>query len=343
MRLAAADKLEGHFPSEASVYPDPATEFPVARLTSPSWNSHLTAALRSRNWLLYSSDRTGKPQLFRMDLKTGESDQLTHVEDLDPASVVPLADERGFCYFDGMLLRQTSFLNGRDREIYRLADGWLHGTGLSVSTDGRDAAFMERRAAVSRLRLLAIARGSATTVVETDAVQSDPALRPRRAGILYRRQKDAWWLVNHDGRDNHRLKLAAGGAGQAFWSADGRSVLYLNFPEDRHALNAIREHVPDSGADQLVSVTSQFASFSPNADASIFVGASGNRGSPHLLLLDRATRRELTLCEHRASNPASVAPQFSPDSQRVYFQSDQHGKPAIYSLRVDRLVTKTET
>jgi len=34
---------------------------------------------------------------------------------------------------------------------------------------------------------------------------------------------------------------------------------------------------------------------------------------------------------------------FSADSQRVYFQSDRHGKPAIYAIRVDRLVEKTET
>jgi oligogalacturonide lyase len=62
-----------------------------------------------------------------------------------------------------------------------------------------------------------------------------------------------------------------------------------------------------------------------------------------VLLLLRATSRELTLCEHRASDPASVAPVFSPDSQRIYFQSDRHGKPAIYRMRVDTLVEKTET
>jgi len=36
----------------------------------------------------------------------------------------------------------------------------------------------------------------------------------------------------------------------------------------------------------------------------------------------RSVRRELTLCEHRASRP------------------DRHGKPAIYSLHVERLVER---
>ena len=49
-----------------------------------------------------------------------------------------------------------------------------------------------------------------------------------------------------------------------------------------------------------------------------------------------------TLAEHRASDPKMVAPVFSPNSQRVYFSSDQHGKPAIYTMSVERLVEETE-
>ena len=61
-----------------------------------------------------------------------------------------------------------------------------------------------------------------------------------------------------------------------------------------------------------------------------------------MLLLLRITRREFTLCEHKAANPETVAPVFSPDSRRVIFQSDRDGHPAIYSVHVDRLVEPTE-
>jgi oligogalacturonide lyase len=84
-------------------------------------------------------------------------------------------------------------------------------------------------------------------------------------------------------------------------------------------------------------------SFGANADSSVFVGASGSKASPYLLLLVRSVRRELTLCEHRASDPRLVSPQFSPNSQRVFFQSDRHGKMAIYSMRVEKLVEETES
>ena len=127
------------------------------------------------------------------------------------------------------------------------------------------------------------------------------------------------------------------------WSPGGRSVLYLNLPDDKTQLHAIREHFPDQNQDKLIGKTSQYAHFGWNSNSSVFVGASENKALAHLLLMARAARTELALCEHKASDATQVAPVFAPDSQRVYFQSDRHGKPAIYSIAVDRLVEKTES
>ena len=92
----------------------------------------------------------------------------------------------------------------------------------------------------------------------------------------------------------------------------------------------------------MLAKTSQFSHFGFNHDSSVFVGASRNVGAPYVLLLLRITRREFTICEHKASRPDMAAPIFSPDSQRIYFQSDRHGKPAIYCMHVEKLVEKTE-
>jgi oligogalacturonide lyase len=205
------------------------------------------------------------------------------------------------------------------------------------------AAFVEAGDNVSRLRLLNLAQGAAATVVEAQATISHPVPRPRRTGLLYRRGGTDLWLVNYDGRDNRQLKLAPGRIGPAHWAPNGRSILYLSIPEDSRKLNEIREHVPDSNADQGIASTSQFASLAANGDVSVFAGASSSKASPYVLLLLRVTHRELALCEHKCSDPAKVVVAFSRDSQRVYFVSDRHGKFAIYSIRVDRLVEKTET
>jgi oligogalacturonide lyase len=183
--------------------------------------------------------------------------------------------------------------------------------------------------------------GSATTLAEADEPIIDPVPRPRRAAALYRRA-GALWLANFDAKQNYRLRTAEGQCGGANWSPDGRGVLYLNIPSDSHKLRNIREFTPDTNEDKAVADTTQFAAFERNSDASVFVGASGSKASPYVLLLARAVKREFTLCEHRASDPAMVSPVFSPNSQQVFFTSDRDGHPAIYSMQVEKLVEKTE-
>jgi len=333
------------FPPAVLRYADAATEFPVVRLTDPAHSSLLPppfarAVARHSNFLLYASDMTGRYEAFRMEVKNGQSRQLTEAEDLDPGSLVLHADDRGFCYFDGNRLISVNLANLKTREVYRLSDGFEPG-GVSISEDGQYAAVVERRAEVYRLQLVQMATGAATKLVECDEAISNPIPRPKRASILYTRGGGVW-LADYDAQHNYRLRIAEGTTGPALWSPDGRTVLYLNYPEDAHKLHAIREFTPDANEDKMVANTSQFVQFGCNADASVFVGASGSKASPYVLLLVRSVHREMTLAEHRASDPAMVAPIFAPNSQRVFFSSDRHGKPAIYTMSVEKFVEETD-
>ena len=281
-------------------------------------------------------------QAWRMDLKNAQSRQLTEAENLDPSSLTLTPDNRSFCYFAGRSLYTSNFNTPRPRKLYDIPEGWERSDGMTVGPDGTHATFAEKKGESSRIRMVTLTQGAARTVVEAPFVVSHPIPRPMRAQIVYRRGDEALWLVNQDGAQNRQLRLAAGRVGPANWSPDGRTLLYLNFPEDSRELNTIREHTPDGNSDKLVAKTSQFGHFGFNHDTSVFVGASRNISSPALLLLLRVTRREMTLCEHKSA-AGLVAPRFSPDSQRVYFQSDRHGKPAIYDMHVEKLVEKTES
>ena len=75
----------------------------------------------------------------------------------------------------------------------------------------------------------------------------------------------------------------------------------------------------------------------------MFVGASRNAASPDRAAPAAHHAAELTLCEHKASQPETQRPMFSPDAQRIYFQSDRDGKPAIYCVHVESLVEKTRS
>lgn len=337
------------FPPERFRYSDPATEFPVLRLTSPEHSSHLPAAYqravsRKRSFLLFSSDRTGSPQLCQMFLRTGESRILTAAADLDVFSPTLSPDDRTAYYFDGPSLRQLSLGGLRDREVYKTREGWTRAPGFSLSPAGSSAVFVETKENRWSLRMIRLAEKSAEAVTITEASMpiSQPLMRPQHEDVSYRYGEESLWLTGYDGKNAHALPLASGAIGPAFWVADGESIEYLSLPGAATKLSAIRECAPDTNSDRLLTTTSQFAAFAPNSDASVFVGACGSRSSPYVLLLLRVTHRELALCEHRASDASRVAPVFSPDSQWVYFESDRHGKPAIYSMAVERLVARTE-
>jgi oligogalacturonide lyase len=316
-------------------------------LTDPSFSSFLPAhyqhsIARRGNNLLFASDLSGQMEAYRMELKTGIAHQLTEEGGIDPPSVTFVADERSICCVANGRLLLLNASNGRTREVYRVPQGFQAAGGMSVSEDGLYAALIERRESNNRLRLIRMADGTATTIAEAPEEMRDPIPRPKRASILYRRGKGLS-LANYDGRQSYNFHLAEGEAASATWSPDGRSVFYLNYPTEPRRLHNIREFTPDTNEDKPVADTTQFVAFERNADGSVFAGASGSKASPHVLLLVRTVKRELTLCEHRASDPAMVSPIFTPDSQHVYFVSDRHGKPAIYSIAVEKLVSETGT
>jgi oligogalacturonide lyase len=338
------------YPSEAKRYSDPLTEFTVLRLTDPAHSAILPAACgravaRKGGFVLHASDRSGRFEAFRMDIKTAQSKQLTEAAQLVPATLQLMPSERAFCYFDGPRLEIAPMGSLRPREVYRVEEGWS-AEQMGVSEDDLYAAVIEKKEAQFRLRLVSLAKGEATTLAESAEPLSDPQPRPKRASVLYRRGDSALFVCNFDRQQNQKLRTPEGAKLSApQWSADGREVLYASLATGANGqrVGQVREIVPDSNQDSLVARTTQFVAFGRNADGSVMVGASGSKAQPHVLLLVRSVKRELTLCEHRASDAAMVNPLFSANSQRILFQSDMHGKPAIYSMVVDKLVEETDT
>ena len=272
-----------------------------------------------------------------MDLKTGESRVITAAAKLDASSVSMLPDDRTICYCDGDAIQLAG---GRSRKVYAPEDGWARAEAFGIAEDGNHAVLSEQKEGRYRIRLVGIPRPSAATIGESNLPVTLVATRPRRAGVLYMRE-DGLWLVNYDGAANRKLRTGPGSVLSALWSADGRSVFYIHKPGG-NAQHELRECVPDTNEDKLVAPTTQFVSFARNTDASVFVGVSGSKAAPYILLLLRVARREFTVAEHRASNAGAVTVQFSPNSQRLFYQTDREGKPAIYAMALERLIEKTE-
>lgn len=330
-----------------SRYPDGATENDVLRLTAPSYESLLPApparaVSRGSDSVLFASNRTGSWQAHLLDLGKGGSRVLTAAAALVPETLTFSPDDRAVYFFDGRRLVTVNPQGFREQRIYELRDGWERTGALAVSDDHNWLYWVESRAGNFELRRMRRPRNSVDTVVSAPAPLLNPTPNPRRALLLW--IVDGQACVSETSGDGRRpLDAPPGRVHHAIWSPDGQAIQYLHEPADPKQLVAIREQQVDSRADALVAKTSQYATFTRNANGSVFLGASRGKASPLMLVMLRLTRREFSLCEHRSSDPFRTAPVFSPNSQWIFFESDRHGKPAIYAMKVEKLLEKTDS
>ena len=297
---------------------------------------HLRQFSRRGDALLYWSERTGTRQAFRLDLKGGTSKQLTDAAALDPLSLSLSPDERSFYFFDGPALNAVSLPGLQSKVIYRVPEGSTR-AGMTVAGDG-SVLFAEGQQ--GDWRIVRVGPKEATPICRSDREIDLVLARPRHAQVLYRAD-GALWLIDPTGSSKQQLRFEAGRTGEVLWIPSGRTLVYLHIPDEAKQLITLRENAPEENSDKELARTSQFATIAPNGDASVFTGASRSKASAYVLILLRVTRRELTLCEHHASDPAMVSPIFSPDSQSVFFVSDRHGKSAIYRVHVEKFVEAT--
>jgi oligogalacturonide lyase len=331
-------------PTEARRFRDPATEFDLTRLTDPARSNcwlpppPLKSLASRSNSLLYASDRSGSVQAYRLDLKTGESRQLTDATAMDPFTLSWTVNEKAIAYVDGpRLCVQDKRLN----MVYAAEQEWEHVLPYSFSDTGQQAAVVEHRAGRYRMRVIGVRSREVRTIFEASEPVRHLRFRPKRNALLYN-HGGGLWVVNFDGRASQRLAIPEGEAGDAHWSADGRQVHYLHTPKDKPRSVYLRELNLETNEDKAVGLTTQFLSFARNGDSTVFAGISRSIAAPYVLLLIRTASREMTVAEHKASDASKAAVLFSTDSQRLYYHTDREGKFAIYMIALERFIEKTE-
>jgi oligogalacturonide lyase len=327
---------------EAKKFLDAATEFEILRVSDLSHNAWLPLAsnralTRKGEALVFASDAGGiPPQLFRHDFKANKIRQLTEAEKLNTNTFTLTAADRTLLFIDGRKL--IASVNAKDRVVHELPEEWAQSPRIAASDDGLIVVTSASNG--SKTRIVLTGR-TPVTLEERDGDIGTLHIRPKRAGVSYVASGELRYLPI-DSRRAVTLRTAPGEVLSAHWSPDGASLLYLLKPAEAGRLIEIREVLLEGEKDVLVAKTSQYAHFQRNGDATVFLGASGSKASPHLLLLLRSVKRELTICEHRCSDARLSRAVFSPNSSRVAFQTDRHGNLVIYSMAVDRLIEQTE-
>jgi oligogalacturonide lyase len=318
---------------------DPVTENTIVRLTSLASNNFLPSAPNrfvstKDRVLVFSSDREGKLMPYQVDLHTGVPRRIAEAAKLDPGSLTLIEKKQAVCFRDGETLIEVELGARKAKTILTDIQGFCAepaGSSFYVIRKGKLEQMTGRE-----------------SVPLADKASGPCLARPHGRGCLFERQSDdssrEFWYAPEPESGSQPVQVASGRIRDPFWSASGDSLLFLrDVPKESVLLSEIHEVYIDKPAEACVAPTSQFGAFSPNEDGSVFVGASRSKAQPNIILLLRDPQREMTLCEHRASQPAKVRPSFSPDSRRVYFQSDHQGKSAIYSVNVELLVEPTES
>jgi oligogalacturonide lyase len=320
---------------------DPVTETPVVRLTNPTSSSFLPSptnrfvSIKDR-FLIFSSDRARDLAPFQVDLRNGVLMQLATPTKLDPESLCLSSKGNAVYLLDGETLQEVTLSNRKQRVLAE---------GVSSFCEVGPAPASELNFLIVREGRLETQLGG--TRVLAEHVEKFCLARPGARGALFLRQTDTgerqyWYTSLSQSVGREPVLLASGRISNPVWTRDGQQLLYLReLSQPGATLSEICAVDPENPVEQRISRTTQFAAFSPNGNTSVFVGASRSKAQPTVLLLLASVEREFTLCEHRASRPASVSPVFSPDSKRVYFQSDHEGKSALYSVNVEQLIEAT--
>lgn len=316
-------------------FSDPVTENIVVRLTHPTSTSLMTQPqnrfVSSREaFLIFASDRAGAMAPFRVNLRTGNLQQIAEPKALMSRSFSLDSSEKRLFLIDQNTLQEVDLQRLRSRTIAENV------TEFHVAGRTNEIVILRNR------RLEHLNSEESSPIAED--VDSRAFVSPNGDGCAFCRKADTkeheLWYARFG---NKAALLAKGNISCPYWRPDGQALLFLRQVDRGNYLASEVHEVPVAGGpEKFVSRTSQYAAFAPNGDGSVFVGASRSKAQPNIMLLLRDLNRELTLCEHHASRPETVTPQFSPNSQRVYYQSDHEGKSAIYSVNVELLVEPTE-
>ena len=319
---------------EAKKFIDPATEFEVLRLSAPGRSAWLPypenrVFTRKGDVMVFASDRDGAPQLYRHHFKQNKLKALTGAAKLNVDSFTLTAADKTLLFFDGPRLMAGSLNGGKEREVFSVPTEL--GAKLRVATSEEGAVIV----IAGPRRVIWVSGKKASDVAESAADISCLAVRPKRMEVSFV-SGGRIRCVGLDSRNELPLQTAAGEILDAQWSADGASLFYL---ARNGGLPELRELNLEEKTDVLIARTSQFAHFQRNGDSSVFLGTSGSKPSPYLVLLLRSPARELPVCEHRSSGARAV---FSPNSARLAFQSDRDGKMAVFAMSVEKLVEETD-
>ncbi|NOZ21339.1 MAG: hypothetical protein GXP25_09650 [Planctomycetes bacterium] len=353
------------YPSEKRTFKDEESGRTVHQLTGSDAHDHHiyftgTSFHPDGERIIFGSERTGKPNLFEMDLDGGAIRQLTDAEDCKPllACVDPLGE--WVYFYDGPKMKAVHIDSLEERELYTIEEGCRWSSPISITDDGQRLAFgltpiipletetekiysgfKEMFAKCRRGDIMTIgADGSDCRLATRDECWCGHVnINPKDGNVILYCHEGPWgevdqrmWLVDPEGKDRRALREKGSGdaLGHEYWHGDGVTVGYHGtvdygktpvFGLIRSDGTNCREYTLERNSGHCQSSSDGALHVCDGAKEICLIHIEGSEG-----------RFEL-LARHNSSMQIQVGhphPIFTPDDKGVLYTSDVGGTCNMY-------------
>jgi oligogalacturonide lyase len=336
------------------------------QLTDGNWVSHAPytycrAFNHDETYLIYSANRTGDYQLYRLEIETGLACQLTDLAGYENFSLNMHPAGKEVFFLAGSKVLAIDIESSEQRlvtdyqplcgETPRLGRPCLSGDGTLVLNyylrpDGRTAIasadtngskaeeiyVFSHFVAIGHLNFCPTNNNLVSFVPLPDH-QHDFTLPPEK-------RSRAWWLNLVSGESQPLITAPPGyRATHEYWSPDGERVYFHQKTHPGWTPTLIAS-VNKVGADKQVHYqtnTIKLGHSSVNSAHTKLVSDSQQAGKNELVLIDLVSNTAEILCYPNASgapHPNHVHPAFSLSGEKIIFTSDVSGYAQVYLLEL---------
>lgn len=354
------------YPSENRLLVDDETGAKIRQITrQPSIHHHpfflVPAYDDAMRWLVFTSERSGLPQIFVEERASGDLIQLTDRADIADFSIYPSHDGRYVYFTAGSGGWRVNIKTFEEELLIDLGEAAMREAGMVAAAMGTTALsacdrWWAIRFSVGKEAFIAVVDtvlGQWEVILKRDSV-AHMQFCPDDANLLFYAGPltDRVWVVNRDGSHNRRLYQRQAGEWitHEAWIPGTRELAFVDWPKGVRCINV------DSGRERQVT---SFNAWHPicNRDGTLMVADTNFPDIGIQLFNPRdGVGEPITLCYPEASSlgehwngpfpyehgPIEVyAPQythphpsFSPDSRFVVYTSDKTGYAQIYEVEI---------
>lgn len=371
--VATTASLKGKiYPDEHKTFVTPESGLEVIQLTSdPAEDAHLyftgDGFVPEDHGLVFTSKRTGRWNLFYLNLETYQFVQLTDGKKISGTGAVVSPATMEAYYRDGSEIKAVHLKTLAERVITTVPKGY-NTSSLSVTVDGRALAYsiqedipittktdkiysdMAERFKKRPWCAVVTGRTDGTGWRETIRIKkwlSHTLVNPLNENIILYCHEGSWgdveqrlWVISSGGRDNHPLRpeeTPAVKIGHEFWFRDGIHIGYqVQVPGEPKSIG-IADVLDGSYLEYPTPYNDSHVQASSTGET--FVG-DGSEKEPYINLYQLANGK-LTghhLWKHEGSFAQQYwhpHPRFSPDDNYVLFTSSRGGNGNVYLIKLE--------